>query len=224
MADRKRKHWWAKRIISYILGLVIMAFGLAMSIRADIGVAPGSVIPYSVSFFVPLSIGQCVTSFHVLCIIIQIIITRRPTLKHAFQMPMTYVSGFLLDFFFKLLDISLPGMVHRILFLIAGMIVFSLGIRSIVGANIVLVPPDGLARTLGDFVGWPMSKAKLGFDIVVTIIAIIITSVLGRDPLLAIGVGTLICAIGTGPLIGLFTKLFPFLDCETAAEKALPRK
>jgi len=127
---------------------------------------------------------------------------------------MAYVSGFLLDFFYDMLGISFPGMVHRIIFLIAGMFVFSLGIRAIVGANVVLVPPDGLARSIGDIFGWPMSKSKLVFDIAATAIAALITLILGGSAFMAVGVGTLICALGTGPLIGLYTKLLPFLDAE----------
>ena len=214
MTEIEKKRWWAKRILTYAIGLVVMAFGIAMTIRAFIGVAPGGVIPYAVSFFVPLTIGQCTACFHVFCITTQIIITRKPTLKHAFQLPMAYVNGILLDFFYSILDIPFPGMIHRILWILLSMLVFSLGIRAIVGANIVLVPPDGLARTVGSLFGWPMSKAKLAFDIAATSIAALITLILGGNALLAVGVGTLITAIGTGPLIGLYTKLLPFLDAE----------
>ena len=214
MTDKEKRLWWAKRILTYSLGLVIMAFGIAMTLRAYLGNAPGGVIPYAVSFFVPLTIGQCTASFHVFCITTQIIITRRPTIKHAFQLPMAYVNGLLLDFFYGILDIPLPSIIHQILFVIAAMLVFSLGIRAIVGANLILVPPDGLARTVGNIFGWPMSKAKLAFDIAATTIAILITLIFSGKAFLAVGVGTLITAIGTGPLIGLFTKLFPFLDAE----------
>jgi uncharacterized membrane protein YczE len=57
-----------------------------------------------------------------------------------------------------------------------------------------------------------MSKAKLVFDIIVTIVSALLTLIATGNAFLAVGVGTVICAIGTGPAIGFFTKVFPFFD------------
>ena len=201
-----------KRIIFYLIGLVIMAFGISMAIRADIGVAPGSTIPYAVSKLTPLSIGQCSSLFHVVCMLAQLAITRRPSLKLVFQLPLAYLFGLMIDVFYLLLDVTLPGYILSVLFVTAGLFVFSLGIRIIVGADILLAPPDGIAQAFGNIFGWPMSKSKLAFDIAVTAFTAVLTLILASDLFLVIGAGTLICAIGTGPVIGLYTKLFPFFD------------
>jgi len=212
MKDAAKRRFWAKRIIFYVLGVVVMTFGISMSIRADIGVAPGGAIPYAASKFLPLTIGQCSSLFHVFCMLMQLIITRRPSVKLVLQFPLAYVFGLLLDIFYDMLDIEFTGMLYRVIFLLAGLIIFSLGIRTIVGAKILLAPPDGLAQTIGNVFGWPMSKAKLIFDIAATVIAALITFILSGNAFLVIGIGTVICAAGTGPIIGLYTKLFPFLD------------
>jgi len=215
MADAEKKRKMAIRVVCYVLGMIVMAFGIAMSIRADIGVAPGGSIAVAVYMFVPLTVGQCSALFHAFCVIMQVIITRRPTIRHGLQLPFAYVFGLMLDFFYDRLDLPLHTIWHSIFFLVAGMVIFSLGIRTLVGANLVLAPPDGLARTVGNVFGWPMSKSKLAFDITATIIAAIITFVIGGNAFMVVGIGTLICAIFTGPLIGLYTKLFPFLDTDT---------
>jgi len=212
--DAETKRWWAKRILFYILGFVVMAFGISMSIRAEIGVAPGGAIAVAVYMFVPLTVGQCSALFNVFCVLMQIMITRRPTLRHALQLPLAYVFGLLIDVFYDMLVFDHPTIVFNIIQLVVGMLIFSLGIRAIVGANIILAPPDGLARAIGDIFSWPMSKAKLAFDVVATAIAALITFLLDGNPFLVVGIGTLICAIFTGPLIGLYTKLLPFLDTE----------
>jgi len=209
----------AIRITSYIIGMVIMAFGVALVIKVDIGVAPGSVIPYSVSKLTPLSVGMCSALFHIFCLLSQIAVTRRITFKLILQFPLAYVFGYMLDLFLALLSFELPGMVYRVLFCIAGLFIFSFGIRAVVGADILLAPPDGLARAIGNKLGWPMSKAKLAFDIAVTVIALLLTLALAGNAFLAVNIGTLICAAGTGPIIGLFTKLFPFLDMNKSEEK-----
>ena len=206
------KKKYANRIVSYLFGLVVMAFGISMAIRADIGVAPGSTIPYAVSKLSPLTIGQCSSLFHIFCMLAQLAITRKPSLKLVFQFPLAYAFGLLIDAFYLLLDVSLAGIPVRVMFLLAGLVVFSLGIRVIVGADVLLAPPDGLAQALGNIFGWPMSKSKLAFDIVVTVLTAILTLITLGDLFVVVSAGTVICAIGTGPLIGLYTKLFPFFD------------
>ena len=214
MTKAEKKRRWAKRIVCYVIGLVVMAFGIAMSIRAEIGVAPGGAISVAAYMFVPLTIGQCAALFNAFCVLMQVVITRKPTLTHLLQLPLAYFFGLLLDVFYNMFNLPLHSFWHALFFLILGMLIFSLGIRTIVGANIVLAPPDGLARTVGDIFGWPMSKAKLAFDITATIIAALITWIIGGTPFMVVGVGTAICALFTGPLIGVYTKLFPFLDTE----------
>jgi len=220
MASNAIKRIPVKRIIFYLAGLVVMAFGIAIAVKADIGVAPGSVLPYAVSRLTPLTVGLCSTLFHVFCVLLQLVITRRLSINLVFQFPLAYVFGFLLDLFISMMGFSISNMVFRVLLLLAALFIFSFGIRIIVGANILLAPPDGLARSLGNAFGWPMSKGKLAFDIIVTVLALLLTLIIAGNAFMAVNIGTVICAIGTGPIIGLFTRLFPFFDFKETGEEA----
>ena len=202
----------AIRLALFAMGLVVMAFGIAIVIKVDIGVAPGSAIPYSISKLVPLTVGMCSSVFHVFCVLMQLIIARRPSLKLFLQFPIAYVFGFLLDFFLGFMVFELPGLPQRVLLLLAGLPVFSFGIRAVVGADVLIVPTDGLARAMGEKFGWAMSKAKLIFDIIVTAAGVALMLIFTGNAFLTVNIGTIICAAGTGPFIGLFTKLFPALD------------
>ena len=46
-----------KRVLVFIVGLCIMAFGVSFSVKAGIGVSPISCVPYIYSLYFPLSIG-----------------------------------------------------------------------------------------------------------------------------------------------------------------------
>jgi uncharacterized membrane protein YczE len=210
--DNIGKQRLIKRIVFSSCGLIIMVLGIAMYIKANIGAPCGDVIPVAVSHFTPLTVGQCAVLFHVLCIIMQVLVTRRPQIKHVLQLPLAFAFGILMDVFLNLLDFELVNIFYRVALLLAGIIIFSFGIRVIVGSNLLLLPPDGLAREIGGILGGAMSKGKLVFDIAVTLIAILITLLLAGNAFLVVNIGTLICAVGTGPLIGLYMKLFPFLD------------
>ena len=202
----------AKRIPLYIMGLITMAFGIAVVIKVDIGVAPGSAVPYSVSLLTPLTVGMCSSLFQIFCMLAQLALTRKFSPKLILQFPLAYIFGALLDAFLWLLKFETPALPYRILLTVAGLFVFSFGIRAIVGSDLIIAPTDGLARTLGEKLGWPMSKGKLLFDIIVTVTAALLTFFLAGNAFLAVNIGTVICAAGTGPIIGLFTKLFPSFD------------
>ena len=212
MTDTTKRRNWTKRIGFYALGIVAMAFGLSMTVRTGIGTPPAGAISYALSKLTPMSIGMCNTLFHIFCLLVQIIIKRQLTLKLVLQLPMAYVFGLLIDIFYGLLNISFSSFFGSLLFLIAGLLIFALGIRIVVGADVLLVPVDGLMKTIGNIFGWPTSKAKLIFDIAAATVTVLMTLIAAGDPFLAIGVGTVICVAGTGPAIGLYTKLFPFFD------------
>ena len=214
MTNKSEKYYFAKRVALFISGLITMAFGVALAVKADIGVAPGSVIPYSVSLLVPLSVGMCSTLFHALCGLIQLIMNRRVTLKLILQFPIAYVFGFLLDFFLGFMTFDLHSIVFRIIFILAAIFTFSYGLRAIVGANVLIMPPDGLTWAVGNKLNWPMSKSKLVYDIIVTVIGILIMWIFAGNAFLSVNIGTVICAVGTGPVIGLYTKLLPSLDMD----------
>ena len=203
---------WRKRLGIYILGAVIMEFGVAMAIRAGLGVAPGGVIPYAVSRFTVLSAGWCSTLFHIICILAQIVISKRFTLRLAGQLPMAFVCGRMLDFYLWLLPAFSGGLILSLAILCAGILVFSFGIRAMTGVDVLLMPPDGLVKIAGERLGWGFPKAKLVADIIFTAIAAGLMLIFSGDVFSVVGIGTVLSAVATGPAIGLFTRMLPFLD------------
>jgi uncharacterized membrane protein YczE len=166
MAGNEKRKYLIKRLVIYFLGMIVMAFGIAMTIRANIGVAPGGVISVALYMFIPLTVGQCAAIFNVFCVVMQIVISRKPNIGHLLQLPFAFVFGLLLDLFYDAMLLPINTLWQGIFFLTLGMCILALGIRALVGANIILAPPDGLARAIGDVFNWPMSKAKLVFDII----------------------------------------------------------
>jgi hypothetical protein len=201
-----------KKIICFLLGLVVMVFGVAMFIKADIGAPCGDTVSIVVSRFTLLSIGQCIIIFHVLCILAQIALSRRLSVKHLFQLPLAVIFGMLIDLFLHLMSFEFSGIVSRFVFLTAGMVIFSFGLRVMLGINLMLMPPEGLVREVSAKSRWSIAQAKIAYDIAVTFTAVILSVILAGNAFLVVNVGTVVCAVGTGPLIGVFTRLFPVFD------------
>lgn len=201
-----------KRIIFHFLGLFIMTFGIALSTKGGVGVASVSTISFAGSKLTPLSFGMCSSLFHGFCFLSQIVIVRRFTARNLLQIPMVYLFGLLLDVFSGILRFTAGNPVTGCLLVIAGTAIFSLGLRIILGADFALTPPDGLARTIGEKAGWPIAKAKLIFDVSIVTFSAALTFIFLGSPFIAVGLGTIISMVMTGPAIGFYYKLFPFFD------------
>jgi len=194
------------------MGLLVMTFGIALSSKAGIGVAPVSTISFAASRLIPLTFGMCSSSFHGICFLAQLALTRKLTVLTVLQIPAVYVFGLLIDFFVSLLTFPTPELIFGIPLVAVSAIIFSLGIRIIIGSDLVLPPPDSLVKLIGELSGWSMSKSKLIFDICVVSLAAIVTLVFLGDLFVAVGIGTIICVFLTGPAIGFYQKVMPFFD------------
>jgi uncharacterized membrane protein YczE len=200
-----------KRLPLYLLGLLVMAFGIILTTKADLGTTPVSAFPYALSKVTPLSFGLQATLSHILFIVVQIVILRKVTLQIILQFPLAYVFGLLLDVFGLLLPITEPGLALSLLLMAAGIPLMALGITLIVIADLMLPPPDAMFRTISSHFGWKLSKVKVLGDIALVAIAAVVSLILAHDVFLAIGLGTVLCMLLTGRFIGLFLKVFSFL-------------
>jgi len=104
------------------------------------------------------------------------------------------------------------SLVYSIAMLCMWILIFSFGIRAMAGADLLLMPSDNLAQIAGEKLGWKFPKAKLIEDILFTVIAAALLLIFSGDVFSVIGVGTILSAAVTGPMVGVFTKLLPFLD------------
>ena len=203
---------FVKRVIFYILGLLLLAFGVALTPKANLGVAAISSIAFAGSMITPLTFGMCMTIFQIFCVCAQLVLKRRMTVKLALQLPVSYAFGFLIDFFSNLLVFPPPGIGRGILLMTAGILIIALALRIHFGASLMLMPPDALVRDLGEIIGWPLSRTKFVFDTSVVALSAASTLVIMGDAFIAVGLGTIMSMLLVGPAIGFYQKVFPFFD------------
>ena len=88
-----------KRYLLLLAGLAIMAFGVAFSIKADLGTSPISSVPYVASLFTPLTVGTATIVMHCVFILLQILILRKNYHPiQLMQLPVAFFFGYLTDF------------------------------------------------------------------------------------------------------------------------------
>ena len=71
-----KKQQYIKQILLYILGLLFIAFAVAISINSNLGVSPVNSLPYVVSLIAGWDISTCIVGIYAGFILIQILLLR----------------------------------------------------------------------------------------------------------------------------------------------------
>ena len=199
-----------RRVLQYILGLCVMAVGTVLLKRAAMGITPITSVPAAVANITPFTLGNTTIALHVLCVIGQILVVRRITVKALLTMLVGFPFGYIIDFFMWIYDPGPLSIAIRIILLIIGLILTALGVLLVVGSDLMLPAPDELTHTISEVYHKKLSNVKFISDAIYVAIAVAIDLIFTRK-LTSVGIGTVCAVLLTGRLIGLFGKWFPGL-------------
>ena len=191
------------RVLFYCFGMFLIALGAVITINANLGVSPVTSLPYVLSLVTNMDVGITFVAFYIVLIIIQIILLRK-NFKwiNLTQILFSTVFGyFIILAEYVVGDFVIPSYPGRLLMLLVGVSVLSLGITIYVGTKLVPVPSEGLVSALAQLLNRPFAQIKIAFDCTVVLCAVII-SFIAFGELRGIREGTVICSI----LIGLMIK------------------
>lgn len=207
---------WAKfprRVLQYFGGLVVMAMGVVLMKRVDLGISPITAVPAAVSAITPFSLGNMTTFLHILCVVGQIIVVRRVTLKSILTALVGVPFGYIIDGLMLLFDPGPMGWPLRIALLIIGLALSGLGVLLVVGSDLMLPAPDELSHTISQVYQKKLANVKIISDAIYVAIAVAVDLIFSRR-VFTVGVGTVLSVLLVGRFVGWFGKLFPRLTME----------
>ncbi len=192
---------YGKKILTYCLGLFIMALGVSISKASDLGVSPVNSIPAVQSNILSIDMGICTTIVFTIFILIQILIMRKEfKLFNLFQIIPSFLFGFFVSGSNRICEQFLPEVgtyFASIVYLLCSIVLVALGILLYLNAEILSLPGEGVMQAISYKSNIKVSTAKMLFDWTMIIIATILSMVyLGR--LDGIREGTVIAAFGVG--------------------------
>lgn len=199
-----------RRIIQYIIGLMCMAFGLVLLKRTYWGVSPITSVPDAVANITPLTLGNATIILHLLCVILQIVVQKKVTLKSLLTFGVGFLFGYLVDFFMLLYNPSLNTWL-KIITLIIGIAIQGLGVALIAGCDMMLPAPDELNNVISRKYNKKLSNVKMIADAVYVATALII-NLLSTGRIDSFGIASVAAVLLTGRFVGIFFKLFPKLQ------------
>lgn len=194
--DNEKKHEdkYNQKILFYAMGIVIMPMGTVLTINAHLGAGGCDAFNFALSELLGIStsLAICITSF-IVTLITAIIRKGMPRFS-------TFISAFLLglstDFWkLKLGFIQGAGIYESVLIMCVGLLLIAFAVACYMFSKFPTNPTDDFVVALTEK-KWTIHKAKIFLDVVFVVLAFL----MGGE----IGIGTILCTFGLGPLIELF--------------------
>ena len=199
-----------KKIIVYFVGLFIMAIGIGLSVKSNLGVSPVSTIPYAITLIWGIEMGQATILFYVVLVLLQAIILKKDfKAKNFLQIPVAIAFGYFTTFSNNLMSIipEPSNYFVRFILLIFSIVCVGAGILLYMSSDLIPLAGEGVMQAVSFKTKIEFSKCKMGFDVTMVIISATICYVF-LNRLGSVREGTVISAICVSLVLQLLTRLF----------------
>lgn len=208
--------WLARRALIYALGLLAMAFGVALSVSSGLGVSPVNSLPYVVSKILKADMGSCVTGIFSLYVLVQILICRKDfSWINLTQLLFSTLFGYFVDFAKTVAgDFTPPVYAGQLALLFASILLVALGVCLYMDAGLVNMPMEGMTKAVADRLlrDRPFHDVKVLMDCA-AVAAALALSLIFLGEVQGIREGTLLCALLVGKLMKPMQKAIkPWVD------------
>ena len=197
-----------KRYLLLCAGLMIVSFGVAFSILADLGTSPISCPPYVASMVCPLTVGEATIVMHCLFILAQMALLRKDyEWIQLMQLPVAFAFGYMTDFAcWCISGLSCPNYLMQVVWCVVGIILTGIGVSFEVVAGVVTLAGEGLVLAI-------CKAFKTRFDITKVIVDVSLVTLACVGSLVLLGgvfgvrEGTLAAALLVGVIAQWCNKL-----------------
>lgn len=195
------------RVLLYLFGLFIITIGINLSIISALGISPVSAFTYPLSEATNISLGTITIVTYVVLVAIQwLLLGKDFKIKNLLQAPFSVAFGFFVDLTGEMLSfIQLSNYFEQFICMFIGIVICAFGATIYIIMDIVPNAPEGFNLAVAQRFKMPFSKAKIISDLLFIAIGLVISFIFLNGSL-AIREGTLISALLTGKMIGVFTK------------------
>lgn len=196
------------RELAYILGLIIMPFSVALTVKADLGMsmiaAPTYIISEKISF---ITYGMAEYGMQLVMLVLMCIIIKKFRLAYLMSFLTAIVYGTILDFAVWLTS-SIPAdnIVVRIILLLFGMVMTSMSVAFFFNTYLAPCAYDFFVRVVGQEKKLDMRKWKIAYDISMLTLSLLLSFALFHK-LVALNVGTVLMVALNGNIISFFSSL-----------------
>lgn len=217
----------AARYCLLAMGIMIMAAGIVIVTKTNLGTSPISSLGYILHLsFTDISYGTWMLAWNGALLVGQIIILRRRFKAAALlQIPISILFSIGIDACSHAFSFIAPvSYLESLAFLILGIVVLAFGVACTIVANVVMNCGEAFVCAITSKTGWNFGYTKVGFDLTCVIVAVGASLIL-LNSIQGIREGTLIAAFATGFIANVFIRLLGGIKPALVHQKArLSRK
>ena len=194
-----------ERWILFLVAVVIQSSGITLVVKSLLGTSPISSLPYVMSFTFPFTLGETTFAVNMLFVAGQFLILKKKfTLLHAMQIPATMIFAYFIDVFMNVFQWVTPEFYGwKMLVLLVGASLVSLGVSLQGIADVLKLPGDGIVYVISDTYHFDFGKVKTTNDVLLVSLALLL-SYLAMGDIEGVREGTVISALITGGIARFF--------------------
>lgn len=204
MANGSKFYRW----LFYIIGMALLALGIVLNTKSQLGMAPILSGMFCLSEIYGLNFSTLTLGYYILLVVVQFILRgRNYRLSDLLQVPVSIVFTQFMNVFSNILAFNPQFMWQKLLIAAAAVIATGVGITLALNMRLVPNPGDGIVQAISDKSGLSLGMSKNLFDGGSALLAIVMSLVLsGR--IIGLGLGTIINVVCIGRVVALCTWLF----------------
>lgn len=191
-----------KRFWAYLLGNIILALGICLNAKANLGMSAIMAIPYGLTDMMGIPIGITSFAIYTIMVVLQLILLG----KHfAVSQWLQLVSSFISSLLLQIFDSFIQGpqlLTGKVSFLLIGILLTAVGASLTIVSELFPGAPDGLANAIGISLKKGFGIGKNLLDAMCVLLAAILGLATGQG-LLGMGIGTIVAVVLTGQIISL---------------------
>lgn len=177
-----------QRLPRLLLGLVIAGVGIALMVRADLGLGPWDVLHQGISRLTGVPIGRITILTGLAVLLVWVPLRERPGIGTVLNV---LLIGTTVDL--TMAVVPAPSALWlRSCLVIGGVVIFALGSSLYIGAGLGPGPRDGVMTGFARR-GFAIGAVRTTLEVLVLVVGLLLGG--------TIGLGTVLFAFGVGPLI-----------------------
>jgi len=195
-----------RRILLFLVGNFVLAMGVSMAVKSDLGITPVNSIAYVSSRIFYIDHGLMTAIVYCGYVLFQFIILGKEFRLYSFlQMGVAILFGGFVSLTNRIFSFPAPEAYWiRFLLMLASIVVLALGILLYLRANLMPQPADGLLLAVQKKTGWKLGNSKVILDIIILAVALTL-SLIAAGKIIGIREGTLLAILGVGKTIGFIS-------------------
>ncbi len=189
-----------KRLTQLFIGLILYALGIYFTLQANLGVAPWDAFHQGLSQKFSITFGQASILVGITIVIFNMFFKENIGIGTIAN---TVIIGLIIDFFYRInLLPEMTTIISGFVIIILGMVTIALATYFYIGAAYGAGPRDGLMIIMVKVTQKPVGLVRLTIESTVLLIGFLLGG--------KIGIGTVVIALGIGPIVQFVFKLLKF--------------